>query len=110
MPLILRFSCLAGLPNMSSAPGVLAGEGSSRSSPGPSLSGGCSVWGENSDRDVVDDDGVDEELSEEGRTVDASSKYATNSSVRSVVAAGAGREKKGRLMRLYERGVFFELW
>lgn len=109
MPLILRFSCLAGLPKMSSALGAPEGEGSSRSRPSPSLSGGCCASGESSDRDVVDDDGVDEELGEEGRTVDASSKYAANSSVRSAVAAGVGREKTGRLMRLYERGVFLEL-
>lgn len=95
---------------MSSDLGAPEGGGSSRSSPGPSLSGCCCwAWGENIDRGVVDDDGVDEELSEGGRTVDASSKYAANSSVRSVVAEGAGREKMGRLIRLYERGVFFEL-
>jgi hypothetical protein len=58
---------------------------------------------------VADDD--DNVLGEEegGSAAVASSKYAARSSERSAVAAGNGREKMGRLMRLYERGVFLEV-
>ncbi|KAJ8125056.1 hypothetical protein O1611_g8584 [Lasiodiplodia mahajangana] len=106
MPLILRVQVFIGLPKMSSVLGALEGDGSSRSSPGPSLSD--FLGGGNGDGGVAGDDNVDAELGEEGSAVDASSKYAARSSVRSAVAAGAGSEKTGRLIRLYERGVFLE--
>ena len=58
---------------------------------------------------MAGDDSVDEELGDEGSAAEAPSKYAAKSCVRSAVAAGAGRENTGRLIRLYERDVFLDV-
>lgn len=87
--------------------GSLEGEGSNKSSPGPSFSNGA--MGENDEGGEAGEDCVDTELGGDGSAVDASTRYAARSSERSAVAAGVGREKKGRLIRLYPRGVFLGL-
>ena len=83
---------------MSSVAGALEGDGSSKSSSGPSLSG--SVNEAIGGRGVSGDESVEDTVDDEGSVTDASNRYAARSSVRSSVAAGAGREKMGRLIRL----------